>query len=241
MHALEDRYWWFVGRRLLALRLLKSALPTESLGGPGRTPVLDLGCGTGVVLGELRGICNPVGLDMSTLALRFCRTRGLSKLVRGKGEAIPIGSGRLEAIVALDIFEHIEADASAFAEAARALAPGGALVMSVPAFMSLWGPHDVALHHFRRYRRRQLRDKLGAAGFERVRISHAVFFLFPIVVGFRILEKLKGGKARASLPSVPSWLNSLLIALQAFEAAIVERLPLPWGSSLVAVAFKPKR
>ncbi|MBL1153113.1 MAG: SAM-dependent methyltransferase, partial [Armatimonadetes bacterium] len=40
MRSLEDHYWWFVGRRQLAMRLLRAAVPA----GRGAR-VLDLGCG----------------------------------------------------------------------------------------------------------------------------------------------------------------------------------------------------
>ena len=87
---------------------------------------------------------------MSELALAYCAQRGLDHLVQGDGAKMPIASGSVDAIIGLDIFEHIEDDVAAFREAYRILRPGGALVLSVPAFKSLWGPHDVALMHFRR-------------------------------------------------------------------------------------------
>src|SRR5688500_18153620 len=127
MFELEDRYWWFVGRRGLALRLFDSAAASP------RTPpgaLLDLGCGTGVVLRELEERGFATGLDMSVLALDFCRKRGLSRLVQADGTAMPISTDTVRAIVALDVFEHIENDSAAFAESYRALAPGGLLVLS---------------------------------------------------------------------------------------------------------------
>lgn len=234
MFDLEDRYWWFVGRRRLALRLLDRERPSGTT-----RPTLDLGCGTGVVLQELPSDMHPVGIDMSPIALQFCRRRGLSRLIRGDATALPNPDEAFDAIISLDVFEHVEADRRALSEAFRALAPGGLLVLSVPAFQSLWGPHDVALMHYRRYTRKELRALLTEAGFTVVRLSYSVFFLFPVVVIVRFFEKRKKGPAKASLVAVPAWLNSALIALQSFEAWLIGRLPLPWGSSLIAVARKP--
>ncbi len=230
MFELEDRYWWFVGRRRLALKLLRSHVSKSN------PDVLDLGCGTGVVLRELAAWAKPVGLDMSDLALDFCQKRSLSRLIQGDGAKLPVRDESVDAIIGLDIFEHIEDDNAAFAEAYRVLRPGGILVLSVPAFKSLWGPHDVALMHFRRYRKSEVKQGLERAGFRVRRTSYSVFFLFPIVVVWRLFEKRKSGPAKASLVTVPNWINSTLISLQNLEARMVSTMDLPWGSSVIAVA-----
>jgi SAM-dependent methyltransferase len=233
MYQLEDHYWWFVGRRNLALSLLKPAL------GQTRSQVIDLGCGTGVVLRELQSWSSPIGFDMSALALSFCRKRGLSRVVQGDGVQLPFAAESVDAVFGLDSFEHIEDDAAAFREAFRVIKQGGTLVMSVPAFKFLWGPHDIALMHFRRYRRDQVRHRLEEAGFHVERVSYSVFFLFPIIVLWRILERLKKGPAQASLVVLPTWINRSLIAIQSLETSLLLKMNLPYGSSVIAVGRKP--
>lgn len=234
MYRLEDAYWWFVGRRRLAIGLLRKFLrPTHPV-------ILDLGCGTGVIATELTEWSEPVGLDFSDKALAYCQSRGLKELIQARGEALPLRDQTVDGVLALDIFEHIEDDQSAFAEAFRVLRPGGVLVLSVPAFRTLWGPHDVALMHFRRYRRAEVAERLAKVGFRIERASYSVFFLFPIVVLIRVLEKMKRGEAKASLPNTPGWLNRSLISLQNLEAGLIGRMALPWGSSVVAVARRPE-
>ncbi len=233
MYALEDHYWWFVGRRRLALGLVDRYAASV----PQRR-ILDFGCGTGVVLGQLESTSGiAVGLDASSEALRFCRQRGLHRLVLGDGMVLPIRSGSVDAVVGLDVFEHLLDDQAAFGEVHRILTPGGVLVLSVPAFRSLWGPHDIALKHFRRYRRPEAEAKLRASGFEIVHSSYAVFYLFPLVLLSRVIEKLRPGPPHASLPRVPEWLNRWLISLQTGEGRkIISGGRFAWGSSVIIVA-----
>jgi ubiquinone/menaquinone biosynthesis C-methylase UbiE len=236
MFSLEDHYWWFVARRALALRLVRQYFPSRS---SDAVRMLDVGCGTGVVLGKLRDIAPTIGFDFSVTALEFCRKRDLEDLVQGNAEVLPFCENSFDVLIGLDIYEHLEHDSQAFSEALRVLKPGGILVISVPAFMSLWGPHDVALMHFRRYRLSELEGKLKAVGFEAAKLSYSVFFLFPLVAIIRFFERRKKQPPQASLPALPDWLNGFLIQLQAFEGALLSKVHLPWGSSVIAVGRKP--
>ncbi len=231
LYHMEDRYWWFVARRRLALRLLDRVAPRGA-------KALDLGCGAGAVLKALRERGPTIGLDLSDVALSYCRHRGLDDLVRADARHLPFHDGSFDVVVTLDTVEHIPDDLGALREAARVLKPGGLLVMNVPAFRWLWGPHDVALMHRRRYTRPQVRKLLEEAGFRPERLTYSVFLLFPALVAVRVVEKLKRGPAEASLPPVPAWMNRALVQLMDFEANLIERWALPWGSSVVAVARK---
>lgn len=238
MFELEDHYWWFVGRRRLALALAKKF----EAPGPEGLDLLDVGCGTGAVLAAVEGTRLRVGVDMTTLALERSQTRSLTDLAKGDATALPLSDNSFDVTIALDIFEHVEDDVAALAEVSRVLRPGGILVLSVPAFMSLWGPHDVALHHFRRYRKRQMVERLEAVGLRVEFSSYAVFLLFPVVVVARFFEKRQKGPAKANLPVVTPFVNRSLIRLLSLESWILSKLgvPLPWGSSVVIVARKPR-
>jgi len=230
MHDAEDTYWWFVARRELAL----GWMPRE------RSSTLDLGCGTGVTLGLLQQKGWVVGLDFSVTALDFCLRRGLKNLVQGDGAQLPFTSNAFDAVITLDTIEHIENDRAVIAEIFRVLRPGGVVVTSVPAYRWLWGPHDVALMHYRRYSRGEFQRLLAAAGFEVERASYSVFLLFPCVLVVRVLDRLFRRSPEVRLPALPQGLNRILIAVMRFEGAMLRKFNLPWGSSVIAVARKPE-
>jgi SAM-dependent methyltransferase len=180
------------------------------------------------------------GLDMSLDALGFCTRRGMRRILQGRGERIPVITSSIPSVVALDVYEHIADDETALSETFRILQPGGVLVLSVPAFRWLWGPHDVALMHHRRYSRKEIVEKLSTAGFVVERASYAIFFLFPAVVLIRLIDKALNRSPEVRLPKVPGMINRLLIGLQRFESRLLESFPLPFGSSVVVVAKKPR-
>ncbi len=230
MRELEDHYWWFVSRRSMAHAWLKEFAPE------GKT--LDLGCGTGALLQTLQSEREAEGVDFSPLALEFCQSRGLKNLHEADAQSLPLPDSSFQAVVTLDTLEHVPDDEMAMREICRVLEPGGILIINVPAFQWLWGPHDVALHHFRRYTPRLLKKRLEEAGFRVVRLSCGVFFLFPVVVAIRLMEKLNRRKPEVRLPSVPPWLNRLLLKVMEVEVKLMSFVPLPWGSSVCAVAMR---
>lgn len=233
----EDHYWWFVSRRELVLDLV-ARLPRGA--GDGRWFV-DVGCGTGATAAALSRFGRVIGVDFSPLALECCRRRGLTQVVRGQAEAIPLVDGCADAIVATDILEHLDDDARALAEFFRVLKPGGHAVITVPAYRFLWSEHDDALMHKRRYLARQLITRAAVAGFQVTSSGYALCFLFPLALGRLLKPKARSNRPpEAQLKSVPPWLNALLVRFQRLETRLLRHVRLPWGLSVVAVLQKPK-
>ena len=231
MRKAEDHYWWFVSRRRLALAMLDQFAGSKER-------ILDVASGTGAVLTELQKLGWAGGVDFSPLAMEFCRDRGLPNLMVGNAETLPVRSSEFDAVVSLDTLEHVPDDEAAVSEIARVLKPGGVLILNVPAFKWLWGPHDVALMHQRRYTKRQIRELLERHGLKLEKLSYSVFLLFPVVILLRTFDKFRWGPAKVSLPRVSGGINSFLVKLQDMEARWIMGGSLPWGSSVVAVARK---
>ncbi len=159
-----------------------------------RALFLDIGCGTGATASALQGFGRVLGVDFSPLALNCCKRRDLMSVVRARAESLPLRDGCADAIVATDILEHLEDDASALAEFYRVLKPGGHAVITVPAYRFLWSEHDQALMHKRRYVARELIERSTRAGFQVTAHSYALFFLFPLALGRLLKARPRSGR-----------------------------------------------
>lgn len=238
MFELEGTHWWYRGRR----SLVRDALDRFA---PGARPlqVLDLACATGGSMRFLSDYGTIRGIDISEETIRLCAGRGIDTIVRGNALSLPFADGSYDAVLALDAFEHFEDDVEAMQEVFRVMRPGGLLIATVPAFMSLWSPHDVAYHHFRRYRKPQLRGRLEQAGFTTLRMSYSSMALFLPVWALRKLrsrsdkppEELESDFA-VPMPGPLEWLAGLITRA---EVGLEKRVELPFGVSLYAVMRKP--
>jgi SAM-dependent methyltransferase len=81
------------------------------------------------------------------------------------GTAAP---GSYDTVVLINVLEHIPDDHQALGDIYESLAPGGKLVLWVPAFEALYGKFDQRIGHYRRYRRDELLALVHNVGFQQV-------------------------------------------------------------------------
>lgn len=231
--AIEADHWYYAGKRAIVRHWLEQVRPP--------TPadrLLDCGAGTGRFAAEMANRCQVKVLDDHAEALELLRERFRpDQILSLAGDRVPLPDGSLEYVTALDVLEHVPDDAAVVRGFHRLLVPGGLAVVTVPAGMALWSDWDVALHHYRRYARRELAALFPADQWEIVQLNYTNVAAYPAVWLIRRWRRwfpAKAGAPRSEdrLPSAP--VNALLRAL--FVMPGRSRFPFPFGVSLLLVA-----
>ncbi|HJQ85545.1 MAG TPA: class I SAM-dependent methyltransferase [Candidatus Binatia bacterium] len=225
---LYREHWWWRAREDLIVGWLRRLVPPGGFG-----PILDVGCGDALFFDRLRELGEPQGVEMDpSLVTDAGRRRGPIH-VGSFDETFRPGT-RFGLVLMLDVIEHFAADVESLRRALDLLAPGGTIVITIPAFPVLWTSHDVVNRHYTRYTRASFAAVAERAG---LRVEHTRYLFqwtVPVKLAVRLKERLRPGPA--PLPSVPAApINRALYWLSRAEAASYGRLPLPFGSSLLVV------
>jgi SAM-dependent methyltransferase len=231
-----DDHWWYAARRQLLAEVLVGRVPAGSV-------AVDVGCGAGgslAVLSQL-GAGVVVGTDLVPEALANAAPRlGSASLAASRAEQLPLRSDGADVLVSLDVIEHLDDDVAALAEYRRVLRRGGALVVSVPAYPSLWSSHDEWAGHRRRYQQKTLVAALDRAGFEVERATHVFSFLVPPALVLRRTPLRRFVSGNDDDASASPLVSKVLGGAARAERAVLRRTGrLPVGLSLLAVAHHP--
>ncbi|MCK4419012.1 class I SAM-dependent methyltransferase [Candidatus Aerophobetes bacterium] len=237
-YNLEEKHWWFVGRRKIVFSMLNKYLPNGS-----QLRILDVGCGTGATLRKLEKYGHTTGVDISEEAVKFCKLRGCRDVYKIDKQGLFFEDYTFDVVVALDVIEHINDDCAALSEYYQVTKQNGILVVTVPAYNFLWGAHDEINHHKRRYTAKELKNKVEKAGFAVKKLTYFNTFLFPFVLlarmGQRVTKMVNGRyKPRSDLKLYPSGINNFLEAVFILEKRLLRKHNLPYGVSLLCVAKK---
>jgi SAM-dependent methyltransferase len=234
LYELESKHWWFVAKKRIVLSLMRKYINYDK-----NNKILDAGCGSGLMLNDLKEFGQVYGMDYSKEAIKFSKLIFDGEIKQGYMPGnIPYDKNYFNGIIALDVIEHIENDQDALIDLKEHLTDNGIFVVTVPAYMILWSNHDVVHQHKRRYTLSELKEKLFHAGFKIEKISYYNSILFiPIFITRQIhrLLKVESG-SDAEMPN--KLVNFILKSIFSFERHILKVFNMHFGVSIIAVVKK---
>jgi glycosyltransferase involved in cell wall biosynthesis len=195
--------------------------------------VLEVGSGTGLMTKYLATREHVIASDLDSEYVEFLsrayadspnvEVRQLDLAQLGTDGLAPRS---LDTIVCANVLEHIEDDRGTLRAMERVLTPEGRVILIVPALKALYGEIDRAIHHYRRYSRQEILEKVEAAGLS---VEHASFFNTPGVAGWYLNAVIL---RRRAVPGFQARINDWLVPWLRLE----HRLGVPFGMSLLVVA-----
>ena len=246
LFELEDNSWWFQYRSKIILSMMDRYFTKNSF-------TLDIGAGNGYTSvcaarsGYMMGIIEP-----SISACRHAKMRGLSPILCGTVTEDSILDNTIDQALMLDCLEHIEDDNSMLQMLGKKIRRGGILLITVPAFMSLWSSEDDSAGHFRRYTCTELEKIVTAAGFNVLQSSYFMSFLYIPILLVRVwMERLglikksfersneeQGRISQRQFIAHGKLINSVLNGLEFMEQRWLEKKrKIGFGSSIILVAM----
>jgi SAM-dependent methyltransferase len=234
--AIEPGHFWFRARNALVQWAVRKYFPNAQ-------SFLEIGCGTGYVLGGIRenfpGM-RLVGSDIFTDGLIFAKAR-LPEVELYQMDARRIFfECEFDVVGAFDVLEHLVEDESALAQMFNAARPGGGLLVTVPQQRYLWSASDRFAMHQRRYSRAELRAKVRKAGFEIQRITSFNSLLLPLMILSRMQQKRHGDSQPWRELEISPALNKTLESVLTVERSMITSgVSFPAGGSLLLIGRKP--
>ena len=203
---MENSHWWYLIRKEYLRNWVKRLKPGSL--------ILDIGSATGGNTLALRQLGFDVtSLEYSKIGVSLQLQKGID-VIWGDAREMPFSDDTFNAIICLDVLEHISEDATVLAEARRVLRPGGHFLFSVPEDPKLWSSHDEAVHHVRRYTREELTVKVQKAGFSTTHVWSTNVLLRPLI---KITRKFTSGSNAGPVNPI---LNFALLQISRVEAKL---------------------
>ena len=173
------------------------AIIQSVIGGKGEIRVLDVGCGDGFVCRELSRRADVqvvLGVDVHLTVREVEALRKVDGKVIFFNDYNELPEKGCDLVLLLDVLEHVREDGRFLDEiAGRYLSDAGHLIVTVPAFQSLYSRHDAFLAHFRRYDRKALIRLIHDANLSCVRSGYLFLSLLPIRIAEVVHERMTGG------------------------------------------------
>ena len=225
-------HWWWRAREKAILAEIKRL----GFSADGSHSFLDVGCGDGLLFDALEpfGEIHGVEADAETFT---GDGKWQDNIYHQRFDQTFQPNRQFDLILMLDLLEHLADPQAALEHAKSLLKPNGKLLMTVPAFQSLWTTHDDLNHHHVRYTRPTFSTLAKHAGIRLHKLRYLYHWTCPLKLAIRMKEKLM--QSKAAPPAVPfGILNLACFALSRFEQMTISRIGMPFGSSLLAVGSR---
>lgn len=234
--------WWYRHRARVVLDAARRYAPSP--------PVLwDIGGGTGLMAKHFRasGWRTVIVEPVLSAAVRARTATDLTLCSSLADLELPERS--LPAISLFDVIEHLDDPVAILSECRRVLAPGGVILITVPALPALWSDTDRIAGHRRRYTRAQIRKEAEAAGLECLSMDYFFGLLALGALPVRWFASHRSRRSSASAAAIlaseehmlqpPRLVQHALVGVHSLEHAITQVVRLPAGLSLLAVLSTP--
>lgn len=194
-------HWYYRHKSGMILRAIKKHTQTYS-------PVIDVGSGSGYFAQQVKknfGAGKIFCVDSNYSETQIGCHGGIEYRINPPPDGANL-------YLFIDVLEHVEDPAALLTEYASSSNPGAVFVITVPAFMSLWSPHDVYLGHFRRYTLDELEALACKCGMEILEANYLFAPIFPLVYIYRKIFKNRepSSDLKASSPMTNSLLGLIL-------------------------------
>jgi len=237
LYEAETTNFWFRVRNVIIGNALKKYLPPES-------KIMEIGCGTGFVSSYLKKLRYDVDCaELHLQGLKYCKKRMAGTNYYQFNVYDELFYNHYDGICAFDVIEHLDNDKLALKNMHSALKKGGFLFITVPANKKLWSQNDEYTMHKRRYNSVDLKESIEKEGFNIIRISYFMTFLYPFIyVSRRILLNRNANdnteEKIANELQLNSLVNSIFFYIFRLESYLLNYVDLPFGSSLLCIAQK---
>lgn len=233
----KHTHFWYKAK----LGAIRNLLALVYLNNEKNKNILEIGCGTGTFLPIINERGTATGLDKNPDAASLARKQG-NKVITGD-ILNTIIKNKYDSVCCFDVLEHIPDDKKVLEKIRSILEPNGYLFITVPAYKFLYGPHDKALEHLRRYNKKELEKNVKQAGFKIIHAGYWNSMLFPLEMTYRLIKKLLdrifGLSPHSENKTPPTPINNFLFAIMKIDNFLLKKnQSLPFGLTIYLIAKK---
>ena len=221
-------HWWFQSRKNIIEKIIKKNAKKKKL------KILDFGSGSGVNLSMLSKYGHVSIFETHKETQKY-----LKNLYKGtKFQVInSLNTHKFDLILMADVLEHIKNDKKQIKLLFKKLKKNGKILLTVPAFKSLFTHKDIILGHYRRYNIREIKEIFKK--FRILKLTYFNFFLFiPIALSLIFFKILKSNFID-SVEKKPNYIiNFILFIIFNTESKVINTFNFPFGISILGLFEK---